>query len=68
MIIILLLYVGFGISGLGGTPWSLLAYLVAMTTGFVLLDRAGVRIFGLSEGIWTRRKMVYRDVFWLGRR
>jgi hypothetical protein len=68
MIIILFPYIGLAMAGLGGTLWLLLAYLAAMTTGFVLLDRAGVRIFGLSDGIWIRRKIVYRDVFGLGRR
>lgn len=53
MIIILFLYIGLAMAGVGGTLWLLLAYLAAMTTGFVLLDRAGVRIFGLSDGIWT---------------
>lgn len=67
MIIILFLYIGLAIAGVGGALWLLLAYLAAMTAGFVLLDRAGVPIFGWSEGIWARRKMVYRDVFGLGR-
>jgi len=48
--------------------WLLLAYVAAAICGYVLLDRAGVRVFGLSDGIWSRRKMVYRDVFGLGRR
>jgi hypothetical protein len=48
--------------------WFVLAYLAAAVTGSVLLERAGVRVFGLSEGIWSRRMMVYKDVFGLGRR
>ncbi|WP_221328311.1 hypothetical protein [Actinoplanes sp. L3-i22] len=67
MVAILVLYVACGLARVDGTGWLLLAYLVAMTSGFVLLERAGVRIFGFSQGIWSRRKMVYRDVFALGR-
>jgi hypothetical protein len=48
--------------------WFVLAYLAAAISGYVLLDRAGVRVFGLSDGIWSRRKMVYKDVFTLSRR
>jgi len=67
MLAILVLYIACGLAHVHGASWLLLAYLAAMTTGFVLLERAGVRIFGLSQGIWSRRKMVYRDVFTLGR-
>ena len=47
--------------------WFLLAYLAAAICGYVLFDRAGVRVVGVSDGIWGRRKMVYKDVFGLGR-
>jgi len=67
MVAILVLYIACLLARIDGAGWLILVYLVPMTTGFVLLDRAGVRIFGLSEGIWNRRKMVYRDVFFLGR-
>ena len=67
MIIILFLDIGLAIAGVGGALWLMLVYLAAMTTGFVLLNQAGVRIFGWSEGIWARRKMVYQDVFGLSR-
>lgn len=46
----------------------LLAVLTAGIAGYVLLDRAGVRVFGFSYGIWSRRKMVYKDVFGVGGR
>jgi hypothetical protein len=48
--------------------WFVLAYVAAVIAGYALLDRAGVRVFGLSDGVWSRRKMVYQDVFGLGRR
>src|SRR3954469_20501974 len=48
--------------------WFILAYAAAGISGYVLLDRAGVRIFGLSEGIWSRRRMVYRDILGLSQR
>jgi len=49
--------------------WFVVVYGGAVTAGYVLLDRAGVRVFGFSDGIWSRRrKMVYQDVFGLGRR
>jgi hypothetical protein len=66
MVLCLVVFAGFVAADADGETWALIAYLVAMTAGFVLLDRAGVRIFGFSEGIWKRRKMVYRDVFGLG--
>jgi hypothetical protein len=48
--------------------WFVVAYVAAAISGYVLLNRAGVRVFGLSDGIWSRRKLVYKDVFGLGRR
>ena len=48
--------------------WFVLAYIAAAISGYVLLDRAGVRVVGLSDGIWSRRKMVYKDVFGIGSR
>ncbi|MEU7902989.1 hypothetical protein [Actinoplanes sp. NPDC049118] len=51
---------------LSGLLW--LAYLVAAIYGFVQFDRAGMRISGLSEDVWSRRKTIYTDVFRLGRR
>jgi hypothetical protein len=68
MVAILVLYIACGLAHVDGTGWLLLGYFAAMTTGFVLFERAEFRIFGLSPGIWRRRKMVYRDVFGLGRR
>ncbi|MCU7722638.1 hypothetical protein ODJ79_02815 [Actinoplanes sp. KI2] len=68
MVVILVLYIVCELAHVPGDGWLLLAYFVAMTAGFVLLDRAGVRISGFSAGVWSRRKMVYRDVFALGRR
>jgi hypothetical protein len=48
--------------------WFVVAYVAAAISGYVLLDRAGVRVFGFSDGISSRRRMVYKDVFGMGRR
>jgi hypothetical protein len=46
----------------------LLAYLAAVLYGYLQFNRAGVRVTGMSKGVWSRRKMVYKDVLGLGRR
>ena len=48
--------------------WFVLAYIAAAISGYVLLGRAGVRVFWPSDGVWSRRKMVYKDVFGIGGR
>jgi hypothetical protein len=58
------------LSFLPGLPSRLLwlAYFAVLLYGYVQLDRAGVRMTGLSKDAWRRRRMVYRDVLGLGRR
>jgi hypothetical protein len=46
----------------------LLAYAGAVAAAYLLLHRAGVRIFGFGEKVWACRRMVYTDVFGLARR
>ncbi|RSM60253.1 hypothetical protein DMB66_25240 [Actinoplanes sp. ATCC 53533] len=45
-----------------------LANLAAVLYGYLQFSRAGVRVTGMSKDVWSRRRMVYRDVFGLGRR
>jgi hypothetical protein len=45
-----------------------IAYLAAVLYGHQQFRRAGVRVTGMSKGVWGRRRMVYRDVLGLGRR
>jgi len=44
------------------------AYSVAVLYGYFKFSRAGVGVTGLSEGVWSRRRMVYRDVLGIGQR
>jgi hypothetical protein len=45
-----------------------LAYLAVVLYGYMQFNRAGVRLSGMSQAVWSRRRMVYRDVFGFGRR
>jgi hypothetical protein len=47
---------------------TLVAEPAAVICSYALFERAGVRLFGLSDGVWDRRKAVYRDIFGLARR
>jgi hypothetical protein len=47
--------------------WFVLGYVAAVISGYTLLAKAGVQVFGIAEGIGHRRKTVYRDVVGLGR-
>ncbi|UQU64907.1 hypothetical protein COUCH_00635 [Couchioplanes caeruleus] len=45
-----------------------LAYLAVVLFGLLKFSRAGVRITGTSQDVWSRRRVVYKDVMGLGRR
>ena len=47
---------------------SPIVWIGAVVCGYVLLHRVGVRVIGMSDDAWDSRGMVYRDVFWLGKR
>jgi hypothetical protein len=45
-----------------------LSYAGAVAVAYLLLYRVGVRIFGFGDKVWACRRMVYSDIFVLGRR
>ena len=63
-----LLFVYGGTYGDKNVLWFLVAYCVSAVTGYICFGRAGIRIVGYSAGIWSRRRLVYRDVLGIGRR
>lgn len=57
-----------GAYGKRGVIWFLVSYCVPMVTGYICFGHAGIRILGYSDGVWGRRRMVYRDVVGIGHR